>query len=326
MYQWEGRRGNIARRGAKNRREANGKRVCTTSFTINISGIKSCQQTHSAWINILRRARQLEHDDTARDRADIRVRVLDIVAGIFGMTIEAASANINQVLSSAIGDSAFEQDFRLALMKDFDIELNPDFAKDSKGPAESTRGHIATRSHIEGMVLLVQRELEIEAGRNYPIRVLPAGEAQIQIVRALLREFEEKIGVPPAEILQDENLNEYVSSNEHRVLIATYIRQTQGFIMLTLDSDGNALRLERLYVKPEARGKGIGPLLVRRALEVSAEQGSKRVVMNPLKFSGSASGDDPDARRLVHLLEREGFSKSKHSILDYEYVVGWPGG
>lgn len=279
------------------------------AFRMTIEGIDSCRQGHSSWLNILRRARQIEHEKAAANRTDIRNRVLDMLAGFFGTSMEWTAANVNSILSEARKDSAFEKDLRLTLMREFDIELS------SELPSP------ASLNHLEGVVSMVQHALEIEAGWTQEIRVVAVSQVQAHTFRKLLRDFEEHVGVAADKRLSDERMAEHLKGQENSVLIATHMRHAQGFVMMTPEKEGKANRLERLYVEPSARRHGIGAHLVRRALEISADKNRQVVVMNPNRFRDAADEGDRNRNAVISLVEREGFVRSGESSSDYEYVI-----
>ena len=69
--------------------------------------------------------------------------------------------------------------------------------------------------------------------------------------------------------------------------------------------EGSICELKRMYIKPEARGLGLGKILLRKSVEIATELGYSKMRLDIL----------PDMKKAIKMYEREQF----HEIEAYRY-------
>ena len=109
-------------------------------------------------------------------------------------------------------------------------------------------------------------------------------------VRALLLEYEADIGVDLCfQGFQEElaSLPGNYARPEGRLFIARSGKEALGCIALRPLQGGDA-EMKRLYVRPSARARGLGRLLVSSLIEAARNVGYKRVVLDTLPTMASA--------------------------------------
>lgn len=316
-----------------------GREYALRAFRLTREMVESFEHSSLPWKPILRRARTLLQEQTARDRGKIRARVLDVLSAFLGLTLDDVREHANEFLLPFSNNIEFQQDLLTALMQEFDITLSVKIFRDYQ------------RLHLELLVSVVQRALEQEGGRSSAVYVMEARPAQLDQLRRLYRQFEASVQVP-SEVLSDEDLNRYLSSpleadnkqwyaesgqveavnkipqthrtreleaEAFRTFVATYARQMAGFIMLTKRLGDEDCHLEKLFVRHEARHRGVGAQLVRRGLETAADTNASKVRIEADKFSPA---DTLEQQRLYDLLRAEGFTRHTGNRFIYEITGG----
>jgi len=106
----------------------------------------------------------------------------------------------------------------------------------------------------------------------------------IEIVRELLREYERALGVDlcfQGFATELETLPGNYAPPSGRLLIAWHAGHAVGCVALQR-VDAQRGEMKRLYVRPAARGLGLGRTLVERVLDDARVIGYKRVVLDTL--------------------------------------------
>ena len=63
-----------------------------------------------------------------------------------------------------------------------------------------------------------------------------------------------------------------------------------GFIGIELfSSEKNDLKIQKIYVLPDAQGKGVGKKLIEKAIEIAQEKGIENVILNVNRFNKAVS-------------------------------------
>ncbi len=63
-----------------------------------------------------------------------------------------------------------------------------------------------------------------------------------------------------------------------------------GFIGIELfSSKKNDLKIQKIYVLPDAQGKGVGKKLIEKAIEIAQEKGIEQVILNVNRFNKAVS-------------------------------------
>ncbi len=63
-----------------------------------------------------------------------------------------------------------------------------------------------------------------------------------------------------------------------------------GFIGIELfSSEKNDLKIQKIYVLPDAQGKGVGKKLIEKAIEIAQEKGIEQVILNVNRFNKAVS-------------------------------------
>ena len=63
-----------------------------------------------------------------------------------------------------------------------------------------------------------------------------------------------------------------------------------GFIGIELfSSKTNDLKIQKIYVLPDAQGKGVGKKLIEKAIEIAQEKGIEQVILNVNRFNKAVS-------------------------------------
>lgn len=63
-----------------------------------------------------------------------------------------------------------------------------------------------------------------------------------------------------------------------------------GFIGLELfTTEKNELKIQKIYVLPDAQGKGVGRKLIEKAVEIAQEKGIENVILNVNRFNKAVS-------------------------------------
>jgi putative acetyltransferase len=86
----------------------------------------------------------------------------------------------------------------------------------------------------------------------------------------------------------------YIAEEDDMVLGGAGIYPTQ-------DLPDNTAELVKMYLSPEARGKGLGKLLIERSLDYARQQGYKQVYLESL----------PELKKAVGIYEKFGFRHLK---------------
>jgi N-acetylglutamate synthase-like GNAT family acetyltransferase len=120
--------------------------------------------------------------------------------------------------------------------------------------------------------------------RHVVIEVSPATEADIDDVRALLREYDATLGVPLDFQQFDRELAELPGAYtppRGALLIARQGTDAVGCVALR-PIDAEICELKRLYVRPAARGSGLGRRLAESALADARGLGYHRIRLDTL--------------------------------------------
>jgi len=115
-------------------------------------------------------------------------------------------------------------------------------------------------------------------------QLLSARDIDLDIVRGLLREYEQSLGVDlcfqgfASELA---NLPGSYAPPSGRLLLAWHEDEAIGCVALQR-VDATRGEMKRLYLKPRARGLGLGRQLVTRILEEAQSIGYREVVLDTL--------------------------------------------
>ncbi len=135
--------------------------------------------------------------------------------------------------------------------------------------------------------------------RHVVIEVRPATEADIDDVRTLLREYEATLGVPLDFQQFDRELAELPGAYtppRGALLIARQGAEAAGCVALRPNAP-EICELKRLFVRPAARGSGLGRRLAEAALAEARRLGYRRIRLDTL----------PGMEAAQSLYERMGF-------------------
>jgi putative acetyltransferase len=117
-----------------------------------------------------------------------------------------------------------------------------------------------------------------------------AGPEDVQVVRALFAEYGRSLGIDLS--FQDfqkelETLPGKYSPPDGTVILAFHEGTPRGCVALR-KIDQNTCEMKRLYVRPDARGLGVGRDLVRRILEEARVRGYAAMRLDTLPVMKSA--------------------------------------
>jgi GNAT superfamily N-acetyltransferase len=105
------------------------------------------------------------------------------------------------------------------------------------------------------------------------IQVRPARDADIGAIRELVRQ----LGYEPSAATLASTFGRLTAEPDHRVLVATDGDELLGVLTLhwapLLQYEAPAARIMTLVVDEQARGKGVGKILVDRAAAIAVEMG-----------------------------------------------------
>jgi len=107
----------------------------------------------------------------------------------------------------------------------------------------------------------------------------------VLIARSLFREYELSIGVDlsfQGFIQEIENLPGKYAPPEGALFIALEDENPMGCVALRPFDAGSTAELKRLYVRPEARGKGLGLLLTNTAIQRARKAGYRAIRLDTL--------------------------------------------
>ncbi|KAK9783582.1 putative Acyl-CoA N-acyltransferase [Seiridium cardinale] len=97
------------------------------------------------------------------------------------------------------------------------------------------------------------------------------------IVKAAYSKYVERIGHPPAPMLED--YTQLLESQDVYVLRVASDRKVLGSIVLAMDDDERAIKINNLVVGPSAQGRGYGRILMNHAEHEGRSRGAKAVVL-----------------------------------------------
>ncbi len=89
-----------------------------------------------------------------------------------------------------------------------------------------------------------------------------------------------------AKLYSDEKLQRDASAG-HVFWFAREDAAVLGFIGIEHGLEGGASKLHKIYILPDAQGKGIGALLMDKAESLAEEAGSKRLILNVNRFNNA---------------------------------------
>lgn len=81
--------------------------------------------------------------------------------------------------------------------------------------------------------------------------------------------------------------NQISSSNHNYYLISDKNELNAGFIGFELDYEPSTTKLHKIYLIPEAKGKGLGKAALHFVIEKAMEKGNNRVILNVNKYNPS---------------------------------------
>lgn len=137
---------------------------------------------------------------------------------------------------------------------------------------------------------------------------------EIAIVRILFREYQESLGLSQYfKGFEKElaNLPGQYSSPDGLILLAEDQKKWVGCVALRR-FDSSTAEIKRLYIRPVARGKGLGRVLLEEILRYSRQSGYKRVVLDTLPTMESA----------IHLYRTLDFREIQHPYPLQNQVAG----
>jgi putative acetyltransferase len=148
-----------------------------------------------------------------------------------------------------------------------------------------------------------ERQARVSAIGLRPVR---AGDvpAVVDIVRAVLAEFGLEFGVGSA---TDDDVLRLPGSYWEAGGMFWVAEDPCGEILGTCGVypvEPGTLELRKMYVRPEARGRGVGRLLLDHAIAEARASGARRIVLDTLHTMQAA----------VHVYERAGFARDDAQI------------
>ena len=137
------------------------------------------------------------------------------------------------------------------------------------------------------------------------VRLVEAAPAQVDAVRALFRDYADWLQAEVCLQSFERELADLPGAYAHprgRLLLAVEDGARPVGCVALRPVDGETCEMKRLYVRPEARGRGLGRRLVAAALKGAHEAGYRRIVLETLPRMA-------EARRLYESL---GFRERRH--------------
>ncbi|MEX0882791.1 MAG: GNAT family N-acetyltransferase, partial [Cyclobacteriaceae bacterium] len=94
------------------------------------------------------------------------------------------------------------------------------------------------------------------------------------------------------------SLTDQMETRHHRFLLAKADEKALGFASFEIGFGGSAsLKIHKLYMLPDAQGKGMGKMMLRQIGEVGLKTRSTHMILNVNKFNYKA----------IHFYEKWGF-------------------
>lgn len=102
-------------------------------------------------------------------------------------------------------------------------------------------------------------------------------------------------------------LEDQLTEQGHVFLLATQNKIPLGFAGFQLNSPiPNSAKLHKIYLLPQAQGKGIGKLLIQEVLGLSKSGNQESIMLNVNKFNQQA----------IRFYESQGFEESYREVID----------
>jgi diamine N-acetyltransferase len=82
-----------------------------------------------------------------------------------------------------------------------------------------------------------------------------------------------------------ESLEEQMTNKNHCFILATENNKALGFSSFEINNQGNKTKIHKLYVLPNAQGKGCGKLLLKAIVSEALNKGNEAILLNVNKYN-----------------------------------------